>query len=157
MGIKAVKLRVSVGRQNITALTPTTQTQYIKGIRNQMRQITSNYEKLISELQGQGAEVLLEALQPTFVLSQKYVPKDTGKLAASGFLEIDRRSRTARVVLGYGKGGEPHYAILVHELLHLQHKSPTRAKFLLSALEEENSNIQRRIVSGYRRVAGVTG
>ena len=152
--VKRIKLRASVGRQAITGLTPRNEARYVKSIRKQMKAITDNYEKLVGELGGTGVEILLDALQPTFDLSQKYVPVDTGELQQSGFLEIDRRSKFPWVVLGYGRAGKPNYTIFVHEILSLQHAAPTRAKFLLSALEEDEANIQRRIVREYKQAVG---
>lgn len=154
--VRKVKLRASVGRQRLTGATLRHEARYMSNIRKQMKTITDNYAKFVNELGDIGAEILLEALQPTFDLSQKYVPRDTGALADSGFLKKDTVSKFPRVVLGYGTGGAPHYAILVHELLHLKHASPTRAKFLLSALEEDAGNIQKRIVQGYQQATGAT-
>lgn len=154
--VRKVKLRASVGRQRLTGATPRHEARYLSNIRKQMKAITDNYEKFVNELGDIGAEILLEALEPTFDLSQKYVPRDTGTLAESGFLEKDPNSKFPRVVLGYGKGGAPHYAILVHEVLHFKHAAPTKAKFLLSALEEDAGNIQKRIVRGYQQATGAT-
>lgn len=154
--VKKVKLRASIGRQNLTSLTPRNEARYVQSIRRQMKVITDNYEKFVNELGELGGDILLEALQPTFELSQKYVPRDTGALAASGFLKKDITSKFPRVVLGYGMGGAPHYTVFVHEIMRFTHKSPTRAKFLLSALEEDASNIQKRIVQGYQQATGAT-
>lgn len=153
--VKRIKLRVSVGSQNITRNTTRFDASYIKTIRRQMKTITDNYEKLVNELGDIGADIIEEALEPTFRLSQKYVPKDTGKLAQSGFLKQDRNSKFPRVVMGYGKGGDPNYTIMVHERMDVRHEAPTKAKFLLSALEEDNNAIERRIVRGYKKATGV--
>lgn len=154
MMIKRVKLRVSVGRQRLGGLTPRNEARYVASIRKQLEAITDTYEGLVNELGKLGVDVLLEALQPTFKLSQKYVPRDTGALAASGFLGRDTRSKFPRVVLGYGRAGSPNYAIFVHEALHIPHKAPTRSKYLLAALEEDAGNIQRRILKGYAQAVG---
>lgn len=154
MTIKRVKLNASVGRQRITKNTPGNQVAYIKSIRDQLNTITKGYETLIAELGGQSAEVLYESLVPTFALSQKYVPVDTGKLKASGFLDVDKNATNPRVVIGYGKEGNPEYAVFVHELMEVNHKAPTRAKFLLAALEEDENNIQTRIVQGFKKILG---
>lgn len=152
---RTVRFNASVGRQRITDLTPGSEAAYVQSIRSQMRDIIKNYEHLIAELGGQSADILYDALEPTFELSQRYVPVDTGELKASGFLEIDKASKFPRVVIGYAKNGNPNYAAYVHEMLNLAHKAPTRAKFLLTALEEDAPGIQRRIVKGYKTVLGL--
>ena len=121
-----------------------------------MRQIIENYTKLLNSLEGDSSEVLYKALEPTFKLSQKYCPKDTGALVESGFLEQVGRGKVAKIAMGYAKGGDPEYAVFVHEFTHVRHEAPTRAKFLLTALEQDAQAIQQRIVRGYRDIMGVT-
>jgi len=45
--------------------------------------------------------------------------------------------------------------VLVHEMVNIPHKAPTRSKFLLAALEEDQKNIQKRLTDGYLKAAGV--
>ena len=153
---KRIKLRASVGRQNVTDVTPLNESRYVASIRAQLKVITDNFERVAQEMGGASAEVLYDALLPTFRLSQKYVPKDTGRLRDSGFIEKDERSKFPRVVIGYGKNGDPNYAIFVHEMVHISHAPPTRSKYLLSALEEDAASIQRRIVRGYKQMLGAS-
>lgn len=149
-----IRLTASVGRQRLTKATPANQAGYVSSIRSAFKRITDNYEKVIGELQGASIDILYDALQPTFELSQKYCPKDTGKLVESGFLEKAGTKNQPRVVMGYAKGGDPFYAVFVHELSHLHHAAPTRSKFLLTALEQDAKNIQRRIVQSYKTMLG---
>jgi len=121
-----------------------------------MTNITDNYQMIIDELGLQSVDVLYDALLPTFKLSQKYCPVDTQDLKDSGFLEKAASRSNPRVVIGYAKGGKPAYAAFVHELTHLYHKSPTRSKFLLAALEEDAGAIQQRIIKGYKVIMGLT-
>lgn len=151
-----INLTASVGRQRVTALTPGNESNYAGSIRDAMKAITGKYEKLINGLEGASAGILLDALKPTFALSQKYCPKDTRALVNSGFLETTGQGKGSRVVIGYAKGGKPHYAAFVHELTHLRHASPTRSKFLLTALEQDARGIQQRIVRGYKSAVGIT-
>lgn len=153
---RKINLGASVGRQRITKLTPGNEAHYVAGIREAMRAVISGYERLISELNDVSADVVYDALLPTFKLSQNYCPKDTHRLVNSGFLEIVTRGKTPRVAIGYAKRGDPHYAVFVHELTHLNHKAPTRAKFLLAALEHDQHNIQQRLVRGYKKTIGLT-
>lgn len=148
------KIRLSVGRQNISREAYRHEVDFIASVRTQFKQISDNYEKIVNGLKGVSVEVLLDALRPTYELSQKYVPVDTGDLKESGFLERDKGSKYPRVVMGYGRGGIPNYAALVHERMDLQHMAPTKAKYLLSALEEDAPNIQNRIVADYKKIIG---
>lgn len=119
-----------------------------------MTDVIMNYTKLVRHLEVVSPDILLDAMQPTFALSQQYCPTDTGRLKDSGYLEITERRGRPTVEIGYGFGGEPPYATAVHENLEWQHKAPTRAKWLQVALEEDAQNIQDRIVADYRSVFG---
>lgn len=91
-------------------------------------------------------DVMYDALEPTFELSQKYVPVDTGELKDSGYLDITKRGKNPVVEIGYGRDGAP-YAVYVHEMPHY-HKPPTRFKYLQGALDEDYNQILNRIVRG---------
>ena len=151
-----IRLSASVGRQRVTKLTPGNEANYVASVRSAMQGIVSNFEKLIAGLEGASADILLDALRPTFQLSQKYCPKDTYALVNSGFLEKAGTKKNPRVIMGYAKGGFPNYAVFVHELTHVHHEAPTRSKFLLAAIEQDAANIQKRIVRGYKSVVGLT-
>lgn len=152
-----VGLNISVGRQRVTSATSPYEANYVASIRQQFKIIMDNYVRVIEGLQKVTPEILYDALTPTFKLSQKYVPVDTGVLKDSGFLEIERRGKNPRVVIGYGKGGKPDYAGIVHERVDIPHKSPTKAQYLLDALVEDESGIQRRIITGYKKAFGNKG
>lgn len=111
-----------------------------------MNAVSRNYNALIKHIKDVTPEVLIEALEPTFEKSKVYCPEDTGRMKASAFLEI---TPGGTVAMGYGKGGNPEYTAEVHENLEWRHKSPTRAKWLQVALEEDEQDIQRRIVAAY--------
>jgi len=117
-----------------------------------MNEIMANYKKLIGHLEGITPGILYNALEPTFEISLRYCPKDTGALRNSGYLETTTFRGIPTVQMGYGKGGYPAYAATVHENLEWRHKEPTRAKWLQVALAEDEQNIQRRIVEQYRGV-----
>lgn len=89
---------------------------------------------------------LLEALRPTMELSLTYVPKKTGELAGSAYLELAPFRNGARVEMGYGRDGKPDYAIYVHEVPY-KHESPTTYKFLQRAIDEDWHNIVQRITN----------
>lgn len=114
-----------------------------------MERVLKNYGRLISHIEQATPEILMEAMQPTFDKSQEYVPVDTSALKESGYLEIVEYRRTPRVEIGYGRNGEPDYAVAVHENLEWRHKSPTRAKYLQSAINEDEQAIRGRIIRAY--------
>lgn len=146
-----VGFRSRVGTQRITSGTRASQAEFTRSLRENMRQIEKNLKLFIDSVERMTPEILYEALRPTFDKSQRYCPKDTGDLRRSGYLEVKQTARGGMVEIGYGRGGQPFYAVYVHERTDISHKSPTRAKFLQSALEEDEPEIQKRIVQGYKR------
>lgn len=100
------------------------------------------------------AEVLFEASVPTFNKSQDYCPYRTGALRGSGYLEITSFRGSPRVEMGYAKGGDPWYAVLVHEMPETFHKPPTRSHWLLAAMTEDLNDLRTRLEKGYRDVMG---
>ena len=116
-------------------------------LRKQLARLAQNFQKLTAHMGEQGTEILLEALEPTFAKSQVYCPKDTGTLVKSGYLEAQQTRNGAQAAMGYAKGGNPYYAVYVHEIQRY-HKDPTRWKWLQQALQEDNDDIRARIQSG---------
>lgn len=105
--------------------------------------VLANLNKVIGKLNADSVDAALLALKPTFDLSLIYVPYDTGALYDSGRLKVDDNSRTPRVYIQYGGGGDTNvrYAALVHELTYLRHAAPTRSKYLQAAFEETQGEI----------------
>lgn len=105
--------------------------------RQAMADIISQYEALTKRLHAATPEILLNAMTPAFNKSQLYCPVKTRTLLESGKLEVET-SEAGRTTASITYGSSvAWYAALVHELVYLNHKEPTRAKFLQSALEEE--------------------
>jgi hypothetical protein len=127
----------------------------ILDVREQFKRVLKNFEAWIVHMEGETAKILKEALQPTFDRSQIIVPKKTGALKDSGYLEV--RTFRGKVVaeMGYGKGGKPHYAIIQHENLEYHHDPPARAKFLEGPLLEDADEIRRRCIALYKEASGV--
>lgn len=117
--------------------------------RRQMAGVINAYSRLVRHIEEATPEILMEALEPTFEKSQEYCPRDTGELLNSGYLEIRELRGKPTVEMGYGFGGSPSYAVAVHENLEWRHKAPTRAKWLQTAIEEDEQAIQGRIVRAY--------
>jgi len=113
-----------------------------KSVHDSMQDVISEYKAFLDFIGGVTPEIIRSALEPTFDLSQQYVPVEFGTLRDSGFLEI---TKDGTVVMGYGKGGVPDYAPFVHERMDQEHQPPTRSKFLQAALDEDFTNVVQRI------------
>lgn len=124
--------------------------RYVDDIRGQMRDITSNLIKVFDGIKAASPDILLDALEPTFELSQYYCPVDTGALKGSGYLEVTEFRSNPRVEMGYAKNNDPPYAVVVHENLEWRHKWPTRAKFLQAAVDEDMEDIKARVQQAYQ-------
>ena len=154
MSIK--RFRASAGRLRVGKSVAPSTASYTRSMRASMDAIIKEYARFAEHMSDETINVLEEAMKPTFQLSQKYTPRDTGKLVKSGYLQTTEFRKTKIVEIGYGKGGEPDYAAAVHENLEWQHESPTQAKFLERALQEDKGNIQARIVQGLRYAGGLS-
>jgi hypothetical protein len=155
--VKRVRINAVVGRKAIrSGNMSSTMADNTRAVRAAMQGIIKNYQRYVNHLEGSSAEIIFEAMLPTFEKSKDYCPKDTGALVESGYLEITSFRGVATVEIGYGKGGNPDYAVTVHENLEWRHKAPTRAKWLQVALAEDAADIQDRILSGYRIAGGFT-
>lgn len=110
------------------------------------------------------AEILAASLyqegQVIFAKSQRYTPRRYGVLRASGYITPPTLTSltTAELRIGYGGAAAP-YAIWVHERVYnrrtgklIRHASPTRARFLSTAVEEAQGNIDVRLA---RRMRGL--
>jgi hypothetical protein len=78
------------------------------------------------------AEGLKKAAGVILRKSNTYVPVDTGRLKASGHVQVEGSGMSARAAVVY----DTDYAVYVHEILTKKHKSPTTAKFLERAVRE---------------------
>lgn len=125
------------------------------GMDGGMDQIAGNFNAFIQHVIQSGPDIVLEALEPTYKKSQDYCPVDTGSLKESGYLEVIGRGRNPTVAMGYGRGGYPSYAPVVHEDTTMRHAAPTRAKWLQGALEEDYNAIIRRLQENTRFVGGM--
>lgn len=111
--------------------------QFTSDAREAMSDIIRKYSQIVNHLKGVTPDILLEVLLPVFDKSQMYCPVKTGALLASGDLRVTENSgNRVKAVISYGNASTPYTAI-VHERVDLHHESPTRAKWLQSAMEEE--------------------
>jgi len=125
-------------------------------LRRQLDNLTKNFKSFQNHMEEQAIDVLYDALKPTFDLSQKYVPVDTGRLKDSGYLVVEKTSRGVEAAMGYSYRGNPHYALYVHEIPR-KHAHPTRWKFLQAAIQEDGDRIPGRITQGFKKAGGVNG
>jgi hypothetical protein len=107
-------------------------------------------------MSANSGEVLRAALAPTLRKAISYTPVKTGALRKSAYLEVRRQGLLGgyQAEIGFGKGGVPSYAIIVHEVPN-KHTEPTRWKFLQAALEEDAAAIRQRLAGNFRTVSGV--
>lgn len=120
-------------------------------MRDQFAELTKIIKSIGDQLDGEiTAEIMREALIPTFEKSQIYCPVKTGDLRDSGYLEIVQFRGSPRVEMGYGAGGKPPYAILVHEASEMYHKPPTRSHWLLAAMLEDTDLMEQRLKASYK-------
>lgn len=125
-------------------------------LRRQLDNLTKNFKALKGHMEEQAVDILYDALKPTFDLSQKYVPVDTGKLKDSGYLVVEKTSNGVQAAMGYAYRGNPHYALYVHEIPRY-HAAPTSWKWLQRALEEDSGNIEKRVKQGFMIAGGARG
>ena len=142
--------RVSIGSRRITSGTRGSVAGATRDIRAQFKGIETRLRETISNIKDATPDAVRHGLQPIFDKSQEYVPVDTMELKNSGYLEVRESSHKVEAEIGYARGGHPHYAVIVHEDPDLQHKSPTRSKFLEQAINEKFSGVKSRILSALR-------
>jgi hypothetical protein len=124
---------------------------YVEAIKAQCEDLKKIFTSICQQFVAVTPELLKESLRPTYEKSRVYCPKRTGDLVGSSYLEITDYRGSPRVEMGYARGGNPHYAVLVHENLNMWHRPPTQAKFLQRAVEEDIADIAIRIGTKYKK------
>jgi len=143
--------KVSIGKSRISG--DSAEAYLGRQSREDFANILANMRGFINHMSEGVAEVLAEALEPTLELSWEYVPVDSGDLLRSSYLEVEKFRGQSRCEIGYAKGGNPSYAIYVHEMPRW-HEPPTSYKFLERAIMEDWDNIQGRVISGLKELSG---
>jgi hypothetical protein len=142
----AANVTANVGLKRISSSQPQSIAAATRSAREDIRRITRSLNSVIAELERVTVPALRYALRPIFEQSQEYCPIDTGMLKESGYLEVRRvDANRVQAEIGYAKGGNPHYAVFVHENLEMRHTPPTRAKFLENAVREGLSDVPMRV------------
>jgi hypothetical protein len=147
-------IRLFVGRQNIRGSENSSAAELGRYLREDLNEITRDLAAFCSEMDGVTPDILVEALEETFGKSLEYCPEDTGRLRASGYLEVEKYRGGAQAVMGYGRGGDPDYTIFVHEGL-AHHVPPTQRKWLQTALDEDYFKIVNSIPRLVAQAAGI--
>lgn len=150
-----VTSRLKVGKVSVRTTGYPSEPGFVRQVNQGMKAIQKDLDYIFAQFEGVTPEILMEALQPTFLKTQERVPQQTGKLKRSGYLEIvTRSSGKVEVELGYAKGGNPDYAVYVHEMQGIPHAPPTSAKFVEQPINEDLGDIIDRIDRGYRQFMG---
>lgn len=151
-------LGIQVGRQRVTRVTLPSEAGYVTSIRGQMNVIQKNMMKLIAGIENATPQAIMFGLEPIFDASQELVPVDTGRLRASGYVRVrtEKRSGRVRAEIGYGLGGQPHYAGIVHERLDIRHAKGKQAKFLEAAIDMHIGKFVRRVGLFMQRATGLS-
>lgn len=128
---------------------------FVAQVNAAMKAMTDEIVRIMDGIVDRTPDVMYNALEPTFEKAKTYTPKRTGRLVNSAYLEITDFRTVQRVEMGFARGGDPPYAVMVHELVEVPHAPPTQAKFLERPLYEDLGLIERRLGVGYRQVFGV--
>lgn len=123
---------------------------YVQAINEQCKDLMALIKQVVKQFEDVTPEICKEALEPTLELAKYYCPKDTGALVESAYLEVRGFRGQPRVEIGFARGGNPYYAVVVHENLEMHHEHPTQAKFLERAVHEDLPNIEERITYAYQ-------
>jgi hypothetical protein len=145
------QLQVRLGMERMRKPKYASEPGYLAQVKKMTKALEEDLEYIFEQFEDVTPDIAYEAMKPTFDKSQVYVPRESGDLARSGYLEVIERGKRPRVEIGYGKGGLPRYAPYVHEMTHIPHQHPTSAKFLERAINEDLFDIIDRVAEGYRR------
>jgi hypothetical protein len=146
-----VPVRINIGT------TPDVMVNYgLEGVRKQFEHLEGEFHRWGRWTRDASPSVVEYALQPAFDKSQEYVPHKTGRLKNSGYLKAERVGNDTQAEIGYGKNGDPDYAILVHELPKF-HPAPTRWKYLQQALQDKGPAVQDRLETTFAYVMALGG
>jgi hypothetical protein len=141
-------VKLGLGLTRVSAPRWSSEPGYVQGMNAAIKVLEQELLDILEMFEVETPQVTYEALKPVFARSQELVPRRTGRLAASGYLEITDRGKTPRVEMGYGRGGNPRYAVMVHEIPQ-KHPPPTQWKFLEQPIMEDLNGIYFRIGKGY--------
>lgn len=149
-GANVMPIHIGIGARNIRVGPNAGPTEMKEAFKELANDLNAYFKQLTDFL----PEDLAEALEPTLDLSKEYCPVDTGKLVGSAYLAKESFRGGARVEIGYARNGDPDYAVIVHEQVHVGHAPPTSAKFLQRAIDEDYYNILQRVTDRVKARSG---
>jgi hypothetical protein len=150
----ARSVRLNVGRQQFRGSQAGGSEQALRQqFDASLKDVLGNMQAVIDGVEGALPEIVVEVLRPTFEKSQTLVPVASGTLKNSGYIEARQYSHHTEAEIGYARGGDPDYAIYVHEMPHW-HNPPTQAKFLQQPVEEDYPSFPNRLAEAVRGVVG---
>lgn len=141
--------KLGLGLTRVNAPTYSSERGYVSQMNGVIKGLEKDLLSILDAFEVETPEIVRDALQPVFAESQRIVPTRSGRLKRSGYLEITNRGKRPHVEIGYGRGGNPRYAVLVHELPQ-KHAPPTQSKFLERPILQDMQGIINRIANGYR-------
>lgn len=128
---------------------------YVESMRNTTKELENILITLMKDVEEATPQIMLGVLQPTKAKADLYCPKDTHALVNSGYLEVTSFRGNPRVELGYARGGNPTYGVVVHENMSFKHKEPTRAKWLQVAMFEDLPQMYSTLGATYKGSMGL--
>lgn len=149
-----VGIKLKVGKVSVKTTGYSSEAAFVKQVNDGMKQIEKSLADVLGQFADVTPEIMLDAMRPMFEKSQEYVPVRGGTLRRSGYLEIVERRGRPTVEIGYAKGGNPDYAVFVHEMVEIPHVSPTRSKYLEAAVNEEVGQTIDKLVANYKEFMG---
>lgn len=103
-------------------------------------------QRILNTMKDSSAAAIDYGLTPIWEQMLVYVPiGKTGELDRSLYLRTKDTPKGAIGEIGFGAGGHPRYAVIVHERTDLFHEPPTRAKFFQGAIEEHAHLVPARM------------
>jgi hypothetical protein len=146
------KFAAGIGKTRVVRSKFPSEAGLVREVQQNMRDMERRIFAILDDVVEATPEIMLEAMKPIKAKAIYYCPKDTGALRSSAYLEITSFRGNPRVEIGFGRGGNPFYAIYVHEVLEHHHEAPTQAKFLERAVYEDLQGLRLRLEQGYRRL-----
>jgi len=147
-------VRLKVGKTSVRVASYPSEPFFVRQVNAGMKAIQDDLLYIIQQFEDVTPEAMLEAMQPIFDESQVLVPVDTGRLKESGYIEIVEFRGNPKVEIGYAKGGDPDYAVYVHEMIEIPHKPPTQAKFLEKAVNDGMGSLIDTLAAQYKEFMG---
>jgi len=117
--------------------------------RSAANSLVDDYAAVLKLIKFANVPAVKFALEPVLDQALIYVPRDTEKLADSGFLDVQQKGEITTGEVGFAPRGNPDYAIFVHEVFAF-HEPPTQWKFLQRAGQEKLSEVGKRLIGFLR-------